>query len=67
MNAVAPLVYTVDEVADILKVNRKTVYELAGKGEIPCRRFGRRILFGRRAIDEWVNKPAANDERSRRR
>lgn len=64
---IEPLVYGVDELAALLQVNRKTVYEMAGKGQIPCRRFGRRILFGRRAIDEWVNKPAVNDERKPKR
>jgi hypothetical protein len=30
-----PLVLTVEEVADLLRVNRKTVYQAATRGEIP--------------------------------
>ena len=48
-------VLTADEVAAILRVDRKTVYEFAGRGEIPCRRLGRRILFSRRALMAWLD------------
>ena len=44
----------VDELAEFLGVNRKTVLEYAGKGDIPHRRLGRRILFSRAAIMEWA-------------
>jgi excisionase family DNA binding protein len=47
-------VLTADEVAEILRVDRKTVYEFAGRGELPCRRLGRRILFSRRALMAWL-------------
>lgn len=47
-----------DQVAALTGLNRKTVYELAGKGGIPCRRVGSRVLFGRRAVLDWLNKPA---------
>lgn len=48
-------VLTADEVAEILRVDRKTVYEFAGRGELPCRRLGRRILFSRRALMAWLD------------
>ena len=32
---------TVDEVAKMLKVNKRTVYRLAVKGEIPAFKFGK--------------------------
>jgi len=48
-------VLTADDVAEILRVDRKTVYEFAGRGEIPCRRLGRRILFYRPALMAWLN------------
>ena len=54
-DASADDVLTADEVAVMLRVDRKTVYEFAGRGEIPCRRLGRRILFYRRAILAWLN------------
>lgn len=48
-------VLTADEVAALLGVDRQTVYDYAGRGEIPHRRLGRRILFGRVAILAWLN------------
>lgn len=50
-------VMSVDEVAEMLGVDKKTVYDKANRGQIPCRRLGRRMLFGRRAILDWLNKP----------
>lgn len=44
-----------DQVAQLLGVDRKTVYEAAGRGEIPHRRLGRRLLFSRSAILAWLN------------
>lgn len=43
-----------DDVAAMLGVNRKTVYEAADRGEIPHRRLGRRVLFERGAILAWI-------------
>lgn len=48
------LVYTADELAELLGIDRKTVYDFATRGEIPCKRLGRRILFSRSAIAEWL-------------
>jgi excisionase family DNA binding protein len=47
-------VLSADDVAALLRVDRKTVYEFAGRGEIPCRRLGRRILFYRPAVMAWL-------------
>jgi excisionase family DNA binding protein len=55
-------VLSAEQVAELLGVDSKTVYDYANRGEIPCRRLGRRVLFGRRAILDWLNKPV-NDER----
>ncbi len=43
-----------DELAVFLGVDRKTVYDYAGRGEIPHRRLGKRLLFSRSAIVEWL-------------
>lgn len=36
---------TVDAVADLLGLDRKTVYASISSGELPCLRVGRRILI----------------------
>jgi len=50
---------TASEVATYLRVNRKTVYEYAGSGVIPCRRIGRRLVFSRSAIVAWLTRQTA--------
>ena len=48
------LVYTARELAGLLGLNIKTLYEATARGEIPHRRIGRRILWPRPAIDAWL-------------
>lgn len=47
-------VLTADEVADLLRLDRKTVYDYAGRGVIPCQRIGKRMLFSRVAVVQWL-------------
>lgn len=47
-------IMTADEVADFLRLDRKTIYDYAGRGEIPCQRLGKRILFSRAALVSWL-------------
>lgn len=47
-------VLTADEVAAMLRLDRKTVYDYAGRGVIPCRRIGKRMLFSREALALWL-------------
>jgi excisionase family DNA binding protein len=49
-----PEVMDADELATFLGVDRKTVYDYAGRGEIPHRRLGKRLLFSRTAIVSWL-------------
>ncbi|MEO8551171.1 MAG: helix-turn-helix domain-containing protein [Kofleriaceae bacterium] len=48
-------VLTADEVAAFLGLDRKTVYDYAGRGEIPCQRLGKRMLFSRTALVAWLS------------
>ncbi len=50
-----PAVLTVAEVAELLRVNRNTVYELFQRKEIPGgRKVGRCIRFSRDAVVQWL-------------
>lgn len=43
-----------EELADLLRVNRKTVYDAAARDEIPgVVRFGRSLRFRRDAVLAW--------------
>jgi excisionase family DNA binding protein len=46
---------TADEVATLLGLDRKTVYDYANLGEIPHIRLGRKLLFSRRALMAWLS------------
>lgn len=60
--AVIAEVLNVDEVASLLRVGRNTVYEAVGRGEIPHRRVGRRLIFSRTAVMQWLQgKEPANE------
>lgn len=47
-------VLNAEEVAVFLRVDRKTVYDYANRGQIPHRRLGRRLLFSRSALVAWL-------------
>jgi excisionase family DNA binding protein len=55
-------VLTVDQLAQLLQVDDKTVRSLAAKGELPGRKVGRHWRFSRQAVLEWLATP----ERKRR-
>ena len=51
---------TTREVADLLRVKERKVYELAASGELPCRRLTGKLLFARAEIDALLaGGPAA--------
>lgn len=47
---------TVDEVADYLRVTKKTIYRLLVRGKIPATKVGNQWRFSRKAIDRWLQK-----------
>ena len=50
-----PTFMTVDELARILRVNRKTAYEAVANGQIPgVRRIGRTIRVCRATVVDWL-------------
>jgi excisionase family DNA binding protein len=57
-----PDVLTIDQLAELLQVDEKTVRSLAAKGELPGRKLGRQWRFSRQAVLDWLATP----ERKRR-
>jgi excisionase family DNA binding protein len=48
-------ILTVEELADFLRLNRKTVYEAVSRGEIPgVRRIGHTFRISRDAVMQWL-------------
>jgi excisionase family DNA binding protein len=51
----APEFLTTREVAALLRVKQRKVYDLAASGEIPCRRVTGKLLFPRAEIEAWLS------------
>lgn len=48
---------TMDELlAEYLPINRDTAYRYVREGRIPSVKCGRRVIFYRRSIEEWLEK-----------
>jgi len=50
----------IEEVAELLGVNRQTVSIAAKTGGIPCVRMGKRMVFPRQAIERFLQTGAFN-------
>jgi len=53
-----PAFLTTREVALLLRVKERKVYDLAAAGEIPCRRVTGKLLFPRAEIEAWLARGA---------
>ena len=49
-----PAFLTTREVAELLRVKERKVYDLAASGGIPCRRVTGKLLFPRAEIEAWL-------------
>jgi excisionase family DNA binding protein len=58
-------VYSVDEAAKKLKIERKTAYDAIQRGQIPSLRIGRRILVPAAAFDRLLDEgsPASPEQK----
>ena len=54
---------TTRELADLLRIKERKVYELAAADEVPCLRVTGKLLFPREAIEAWlVHHTSGGDE-----
>jgi excisionase family DNA binding protein len=54
-NIVAELI-TLEEVADYLRVTKKTIYRLLEKHQIPSTKVGHQYRFDKIAVDDWLRQ-----------
>ena len=60
-------VLTVDELATLLRVNRKTVYDALSRGELPgARRVGSTYRILRAAVIDWLSSGQGRVSHSKR-
>jgi len=50
---------TTKELAELLRIKERKVYDLAASGEVPCSRATGKLLFPRREIDAWLASKAS--------
>ena len=55
-NTNTPAVFTVCEVAKILRIGKISAYQAVARGEVPCLRIGRRILIPRHAWESILQR-----------
>lgn len=55
---------TTKEVADLLRLKERKVYDLAAKGEIPCVKATGKLLFPRVEIESWIGNINGSPQRS---
>ncbi|MGE5766615.1 MAG: helix-turn-helix domain-containing protein, partial [Bacteroidota bacterium] len=53
-----PAFLTTREVAALLRVKERKVYDLAAAGDIPCRRVTGKLLFPRAEVETWLARGA---------
>ena len=52
-----PLVLKVEQVAEILEINRNTAYELTRSADFPAIRIGKSIRVPKQGFIDWLNQP----------
>jgi excisionase family DNA binding protein len=49
-----PTFLEVEEVAELLRLKPRTIYNMVSQRRIPFRKAGRQLLFELKEIDEWT-------------
>lgn len=49
------LVYTIQEVADLLGISKSYAYELARNGTIPVLELGKKRVIPKEKFNKWIN------------
>ena len=53
--------YSVAEVAALLNVSKRSIYNLCSSGELKCVRIGTKLRISKKSFDEWLDG-ASNDD-----
>ena len=52
---------TIEEVSELLRVNKRTVYRLAVKGEIPAIKFGKSWRISSVKLEDYLERKLKNE------
>jgi len=59
MSRLASEYLTTRELAELLRIKERKVYDLAATGDVPCSRATGKLLFPRAAVDAWLASKSA--------
>jgi excisionase family DNA binding protein len=59
MSGEAPFYLTTRELADLLRIKERKVYDMAAAGEVPCSRAMGKLLFPRAEVEAWLAASAS--------
>jgi len=57
---------TTSELADLLRIKERKVYDLASTGEVPCSRATGKLLFPRQGVEAWLLRNSSGVQPERR-
>ena len=49
-------IFSLNELAEYLRVSKSTIYQLSEAGKIPSFKVGKQLRFRKKAIDKWIAK-----------
>jgi putative molybdopterin biosynthesis protein len=58
---------TTRELAELLRIKERKVYDLAASGEIPCSRAMGKLLFPRHEVEAWLARESSGGAQAKRR
>ena len=59
MNTELPDYLTTSELAELLRIKERKVYQMAASGKIPCTRATGKLLFPRKEVESWLEGKAS--------
>ena len=59
MNDLAERYLTTRELATLLRIRERKVYELVANGDVPCSRVTGKLLFPRKEVEDWLAQNAS--------
>ena len=65
MNTSTPDYLTTSELAELLRIKERKVYEMAASGKIPCTRATGKLLFSRHEVESWLSEKGSNTSAQR--
>ncbi len=55
------LLVSVEEAAQLLSINRATVYDMLGRAELPSVKIGRRRLISRQSLVDFISRSESQE------